>query len=36
MAIHELLAKIFSEIHLKKIGNIAFLNTLNYGSDCGE
>ncbi len=36
MAIHELLAKNFFEFHLKKIGNLAFLDTLDFGSNCGE
>jgi hypothetical protein len=36
MATHELLAKNFFEIHLRKNGNLAFLDTLDFGSDCGE
>jgi hypothetical protein len=36
MATHELLVKIFFEIHLRKNGNLAFLDTSDFGSDCGE
>jgi hypothetical protein len=36
MAIHELLTKNFLEVHLKKIGNLAFSNTFDFESDCGE
>jgi hypothetical protein len=36
MATHELLAENFFEFHLKKDGNLAFLDTLDFGSNCGE
>jgi hypothetical protein len=36
MATHELLAKNFFEIHLRKNVNLAFLDTLDFGSDYGE
>jgi hypothetical protein len=36
MATHELLAKIFFEVHLKKIGNFVFPDRLNFWSNCGE
>jgi hypothetical protein len=36
MTIHELLAKSFFEIHLRKNGNLGFPNTLDFGLDCGE
>ncbi len=35
MAIHELSAKKFFEVILKKNGNLAFLNTSNFGSNYG-
>jgi hypothetical protein len=36
MATHELLAKILFDIHLRTNGNLAFLDTLDFGSNCGE
>jgi hypothetical protein len=36
MATHQLLAKNFIEIYLRKNGNLAFSNTLDYRSNCGE
>jgi len=36
MATHELLAKKFFEVHLKKNGNLAFLDTSNSRPDYGE
>ncbi len=36
LATHELLAKNFFEVHLKKNGNLAFLDTLDFGWNCGE
>jgi hypothetical protein len=35
MATHELLTKNFLEIYLKKIGNLAFLDTLDFESNYG-
>jgi len=34
--IHELLAKNFFDVCLKTNGNLAFLDTLDFGLDCGE
>ncbi len=36
MASHRFLAKNFFEFHLKKYGNLAFLDISNFGSNCGE
>jgi hypothetical protein len=36
MATHELLAKNFFDIHLRTNGNLAFLDTLDFGSNYGE
>jgi hypothetical protein len=36
MATHELLAKFFFEVHLKKNGNLAFSDTSNSRPGCGE
>jgi hypothetical protein len=36
VATHELFAKNFFEVHLRKNGNLAFPNTSNFGSNCGE
>jgi hypothetical protein len=36
MAIHELLTKNFLEVLLNFFGNLAFLDTFDFGSDCGE
>ncbi len=36
MRIHELLAKNLFNVHLKTNDNLAFLDTLDFGSHCGE
>jgi hypothetical protein len=36
MATHELLAKNFFDVCLKKNGNLVFVDTLDFGLDCGE
>jgi hypothetical protein len=36
METHELLAKNFFEVHLRINGNLAFPNTSNFESNCGE